>query len=169
MLSLQGTQRREESPMSAAPATERQVSYLTTLLNDRVFDTNKRDEALAKIRLGDLDKSTASSLIDSLLRAPKVRAAAPRVELSEGMYMHDGKVYRVKRSEAGHLYASELVGRKFQFARGMMRVIQPEDRMTLEQAKAYGVEYGICCVCGRLLTNEVSVAEGIGPICSGRL
>lgn len=154
----------------SAPASERQVSYLTSLLNDRVCDSDKRDEALAKIRLGDMDKTTASYFIDMLLRAPKVRAAAaPHVELAVGMYMHEGKVYRVKRSEAGHLYASELVGRKFQFARGMMRVLQPEDRMTLEQAKAYGVEYGVCCVCGRLLTNEVSVAEGIGPICSGRL
>ena len=153
----------------SAPASERQVSYLTSLLNDRVFDNDKRDEVLAKVRLGDMDKTTASYFIDLLLRAPKVRAEAPRVELSEGMYMREGKVYRVKRSEAGHLYASELIGRKFQFARGMMRVLQPEDRMTLEQAKAYGVEYGICCVCGRLLTNEVSVAEGIGPVCSGRL
>jgi len=153
------------------PASERQVSYLTALLNDRVCDTARRDETLAKIRLGDLDKTTASGMIDMLLRAPKVRAveAAPRVELEQGMYMREGKVYRVKRSEAGHLYASELVGTKFQFARGMMRVLTADDRLTLEQAKEYGVQYGVCCVCGRLLTNEVSVAEGIGPICSGRL
>lgn len=156
----------------SAPATERQVSYLTSLLDDRVFDTDKRNEALAKIRLGDMDKTTASSLIDSLLRAPKVRAAAaaaPRVELEEGgMYMHDGTVYHIRRSNAGHLYAVKLVGRKFEFVRGMMNVLTPEHQLTLEQAKAYGVQYGVCCVCGRTLTNEVSVAEGIGPICAGR-
>ena len=155
----------------SAPATERQVSYLTSLLNDRVFDTDKRDEALAKIRLGDMDKSSASTLIDALLRAPKVRAAAaaPRVDLQEGgMYMHDGTVYHIRRSNAGHLYAVKLVGRSFQFVRGMMNVLTPDHQLTLEQAKAYGVQYGVCCVCGRTLANEVSVAEGIGPICAGR-
>lgn len=28
---------------------------------------------------------------------------------------------------------------------------------------------GNCCVCGRILTNEESIEEGIGPICSGKL
>lgn len=152
-----------------APASDRQVNYLTSLLNERVFDTDKRDEALAKIRLGDMDKSTASYFIDLLLRAPKIRAAAPRVELEEGgMYMYEGTVYHIRRSNAGHLYAVKLVGRSFQFVRGMMNVLTPEHQLTLEQAKAYGVQYGVCCVCGRTLTNEVSVAEGIGPICAGR-
>lgn len=29
----------------------------------------------------------------------------------------------------------------------------------------YGKRFGVCCVCGRELTNEQSVADGIGPIC----
>jgi Family of unknown function (DUF6011) len=28
---------------------------------------------------------------------------------------------------------------------------------------------GNCCVCGRKLTNEASIEEGIGPICSGKM
>jgi hypothetical protein len=40
---------------------------------------------------------------------------------------------------------------------------------TLEQAKAYGRRTGRCMVCGRRLTHPASVAEGIGPVCSGRL
>lgn len=35
----------------------------------------------------------------------------------------------------------------------------------LSDAK-YGSLYGICCVCGRTLTDESSIAAGIGPICS---
>lgn len=35
-------------------------------------------------------------------------------------------------------------------------------------AKAYGLRTGSCCICGRELTDPVSVAQGIGPICAGR-
>lgn len=32
----------------------------------------------------------------------------------------------------------------------------------------YGKRFGVCCMCGRELTNEESVAAGIGPICQQR-
>lgn len=32
-------------------------------------------------------------------------------------------------------------------------------------AIAYGKKYGICCVCGRELTDPASIERGIGPIC----
>lgn len=42
-------------------------------------------------------------------------------------------------------------------------------KLTLEEAKEYGHAYGYCLICGRLLTAEQSVADGIGPICAGKL
>ncbi len=33
-------------------------------------------------------------------------------------------------------------------------------------AKAYGMESGRCCVCGRLLTVPESIEAGIGPVCA---
>ena len=89
--------------------------------------------------------------------------------LSDGMYLADGTVYKVKRSGAGHLYAMVLTEEGFQFERGAIRVLKFEHRMTLEQAKAYGQQTGTCCVCGRELTNETSINEGIGPVCGGRI
>jgi hypothetical protein len=35
-------------------------------------------------------------------------------------------------------------------------------------AEAYGIETGVCCICNAELTNKVSVARGIGPICAER-
>ena len=35
-------------------------------------------------------------------------------------------------------------------------------------AQAHGHDTGNCSACGRLLTNELSVEIGIGPICRGR-
>lgn len=36
----------------------------------------------------------------------------------------------------------------------------------VEFMELFGRATGVCCVCGRLLTNEGSVARGIGPICA---
>jgi hypothetical protein len=50
----------------------------------------------------------------------------------------------------------------------------PEHKATLNkvaadpaaEARAYGKETGTCCCCGRELTDPVSIANGIGPICA---
>lgn len=39
------------------------------------------------------------------------------------------------------------------------------ERMTLEEARQFGQLYGICCVCGAVLTDPKSIADGIGPDC----
>jgi hypothetical protein len=41
--------------------------------------------------------------------------------------------------------------------------------MTVEEAKAFGLLYGRCIVCGRTLTDEKSIADGIGPICAAKV
>ncbi len=48
------------------------------------------------------------------------------------------------------------------------RFVKAEQRMTLEQAKAFGAIYGVCCNCGATLTDETSIEAGIGPVCAGR-
>jgi hypothetical protein len=58
---------------------------------------------------------------------------------------------------------------KFEYVQGAIHRIRPEMRMSLDEAKAFGKVYGTCCVCGRTLTNETSIEEGIGPICGGRV
>ncbi len=42
------------------------------------------------------------------------------------------------------------------------------EKLQLDEAKLFGQLYGVCCACGRLLTDENSIAAGIGPICAGR-
>jgi hypothetical protein len=51
----------------------------------------------------------------------------------------------------------------------VMEALREFDTNPIEAAIRYGQETGECCVCGRTLTNKVSVLEGIGPVCSGRL
>ena len=69
------------------------------------------------------------------------------------------------------MYAKRLVVHgpgeaTFEFDGGAIRKITPEDRMSLEDAKAFGHVYGVCCNCGATLTDEKSIAAGIGPYCA---
>lgn len=41
-------------------------------------------------------------------------------------------------------------------------------RLSIEEAREFGALYGTCCICGRMLTNELSIALGIGPVCGRR-
>ncbi len=38
----------------------------------------------------------------------------------------------------------------------------------LENMIAYGRRTGMCCICGRELTNHTSIDAGIGPICADK-
>lgn len=156
------------------PATENQINYLRSLLASRVVASDVRSDLEARLADGTLDKARASSAIDSLRVAPK--AAAPKVELDEGVYRKDGVIFRVHRSrESGNLYAKRLEldllsndKPRFVYAKGAITALAPTHKMSREDAKAFGVETGICCVCGAFLTDDKSVAEGIGPVCAKR-
>jgi hypothetical protein len=107
----------------------------------------------------------------------------------DGIYQApSGDVWKVQHSRegTGRLYAKRLqideaaehgpdgtvvkpARGHFVYVRGGLRSIKPSWKMTLEAAKAFGKLYGMCCVCSAELTNEQSIEEGIGPVCSGRL
>lgn len=81
----------------------------------------------------------------------------------------DGTMYRVRPSrQSGRLYAMrfDVVSYEFTYAPGVIYKLTASDRMTLEEAMAWGVQTGVCCVCGAFLTDEKSVARGIGPVCA---
>lgn len=99
--------------------------------------------------------------------------AGPVVE--DGMYRTaDGTVYKVQEAKLTHgrLYAKRLDVEDgkgvFVYERGAITRLTPAMRMTLDEAREYGRLYGVCVRCGSPLTDEVSIAAGIGPICAGR-
>lgn len=149
------------------PATARQISFLNSLVSEREFSE--------VIEFATLTSKQASEFINRLLASPKrvaTPSTTPRPSVSElrvGMYRtEDGAIYRIHESrETGRLYAKhlDLIAMKFEYASGAIYRLTPADRMTLDEAKAFGVETGVCCVCGAFLTDERSVANGIGPVC----
>lgn len=99
--------------------------------------------------------------------SPAATQATPPAITAEGMYQIGQDIYRVQRSRrTGHLFAELLLASgSFQYAKGAVYNIKPEHRMTVDQAKAYGLKFGRCCVCGKTLTDPVSMGQGIGPVC----
>jgi hypothetical protein len=72
--------------------------------------------------------------------AAQLKAA---IATTDGMFKKGDTFYKLRFAKTGKLWAHE-------------------------DAKAFGALYGMCCNCGRLLTNEVSIYLGIGPVCGGR-
>lgn len=151
-------------------ATEKQAAYLASLWASK--DTTGM--SMPDGGWESLDSRSASNWIDALRDRPKKAAAG----LEAGMYRTaDGEIYRVQPSrETGRLYAKRMAwtgdpGEKarFEYAAGAVYRLTPSDRMTVDEAKAWGVETGVCCVCGAFLTDEKSVGAGIGPVCAGKV
>lgn len=149
--------------MRTFPASDKQVAFIEKLLAERVCES--------EVKLAELTSFDASLLIKQLLQAPHKSAPARPTQiaegLAEGLYQTDLGIYRVELSEQGRLYARHLnPAGGWTYERGAVYRLTPSQRMTLAEAREFGVKYGVCCVCGRLLSDSESVANGIGPICA---
>lgn len=147
---------------------------------------------------GPFAQKDVSKFIDMLKGCPKSHGtkeqancpAAPAVlkELEDGMYKTpDGNIYKVYHTVHGnnqqvakqlvvdnpeHMIDDEPIGKAkvhFEYmGKAPLKGISPADRLTVHDAIEFGKLYGTCAICGRTLTNELSIAIGIGPICGGR-
>lgn len=97
-----------------------------------------------------------------------MRKASIKIEFSPASAKgkNPGAIY-AKRGEA---YLGKIVAGKWLAARDCT----PENNAAVIEvcndpsraATTYGKAWGVCCVCSRTLTNEISIARGIGPICA---
>ena len=141
--------------MTTRYATAKQLQLITRL---------SAEKGLPKPELGGLTIEGASELITQLFATPRKDSVT-----SVGMYRNaQGVIFKVQLSSAGRFYAKQLnaSGRGFTYAQGAISTLSDSDKMTLEQAREFGVLTGNCCVCGRELTDPQSVAQGIGPVCA---
>lgn len=180
-------------------ATDKQISFLRSLQTSRTLPlalANDLELAL-DIEYAALSKRDASRFIEACLACPKApRAKAPTADVAEGWYSKDGEIAKVQKAVhgSGRLYAKLLVVERhftpfepnpympgyvapdtftgsWEYKPGLIGKIAREGwaKLTLEEAEKFGKLYGICGCCGRTLTNEESIAKGIGPICASRL
>lgn len=148
------------------------------------------NEWLEKTGRDTVSQDTFRTLLPKLQEAKRIETEKPKaepaqnisqvVEVEDGVYYVGGTIFKVKKTKAGRQWAHKLVvlgeaskgghvAAKFVYAGGVAKNgITPEAKLTYEKAQEFGALYGICCCCGRLLTNELSVYLGIGPVCGGR-
>lgn len=150
--------------------TARQLATYKDLIDQKcgVTETNERLAALEEFPPS---ITQMSRMIGELIARKDYAAVTAPIPTSEGVYQKDGKTYKVQRALAqgsGNLYAKVFDGgtKKFVYAPGMVRKLTEKDRMDREQAKAFGDLYGICCRCGRVLTDDDSIARGMGSKCA---
>lgn len=175
------------------PCTEKQVSYIASLVNGRVTDgiLPQIDQARGAVMARQFSRKAASDLINLLLSQPRASQARIDAGVTEGMYRMNDVIYKVQRAVhgSGNLYAKRLVVEEpdcggcqngdpcnppcewtteFVYAPGVVQTLRGEHKMTAEEAKEFGRLYGVCVRCGRTLTDEGSIALGIGPVCAGK-
>lgn len=160
------------------PATAKQLAFLQRIAAERHY--------ALPVAVAELSIPEASQLIDRILAIPRTAPVhATRPTLEPGMYLlPDGRVFKVQKAkDSDRIYAKRLQpigGRRltetddvvrfeFVYERGAIAQLQPEHRMSLAEAKAFGIRYGVCCWCGARLSDAKSVANGIGPICATRI
>lgn len=161
-------------------ATEKQVGFLISLVNERPGAKVYVDTQLAANKVehpSQLSRSEISNVIGVVRDMPKAqRSAAVDVELEAGMYLVGETIYKVYKAVhgSGKMCAKELVidgegSAHFEYRGLASRFVQSAaQRMTLEQAKEFGAIYGVCCQCGATLTDEKSIEAGIGPVCASK-
>lgn len=108
-----------------------------------------------------------------------IAAPVKRVD-RDGIYRaDDDTIYKVQQAVhgSGRLYAKRLnittdtdgtPHGTFVYAPGAIHTLRDDQRLTAEQAAAYGRLYGVCVACGATLTDETSIARGLGPVCARR-
>lgn len=115
----------------------------------------KRDDAIYKVQLSRTSK----------------RPYAKQVKLWEACENHvapdDRERYWMPCPNCGR--DDGAAGVSFDYAPEAIKRLALIHRMSLDEAKALGCLYGTCIVCGRTLSDEKSIAAGIGPVCAKRV
>lgn len=157
------------------PASDRQVDYIRVLVAQK-YTPEEQAKYVDFLDNAVISKSRASEIITHLKSLPKLQHTAPAPAadgVEVGLYKVDGVAYKVKRAVygSGFLYACPWDEEAQGFGEkeaGAIRKIRASHRMTAEEAGPYGLAMSACAHCGRDLTDEESIARGLGPICADK-
>jgi hypothetical protein len=89
----------------------------------------------------------------------------------EGVYRVGSRIFRVvvKAQGSGRAVAEEMINGKYVYAKGWVFRLKPAQRVTLEDAVAWGLAEVRCIRCATVLTKPESKAAGIGPTCRTKI
>lgn len=146
--------------------SERQSAACRSMI-DKVAARRAAERAAPAVDLGRVHAMFEAAMANGL-KAPRFYAAGLVLSLAKARSANAGAVY-VKR---GGEYLGKVQGRAFKpvcdptTAAGIAGLLAEIAQDPMEAAKRHGRSTGVCCCCGRTLTDPDSVAAGIGPICA---
>lgn len=154
-------------------ATEKQIAFVKKLSQDKEGGLELLTNVLKEQKVNaieELSKQSVSALINTLL----AKEDTPITVTEVGAYLYEGEIYSLRvgvESKKWQVWSYDENAKKYlrnDSLLPLLKKIQPSHRLTLEQAIKRSVQTGVCCHCGRTLTQLKSVAGGIGPICAKR-
>lgn len=186
----EGTEKPLGVPYTETPASEKQMSFIRSLLSERVL-TPKHEQYRDDTGLV-LNKNQASEWIGQLLELDKKefdRTGEPNLpDVPAGRYAITGEdgttdFYKVDRPDQGkwkgYVFAKLLVAsggfgddlseQRLSFPQTKSVLVRIEADGVEDAMKRYGRKLGVCGHCGRTLTDNESIELGIGPVCAGRM
>lgn len=155
-------------------ATEKQLTAISRLRASKQLDDAGR--AWLDTKVGpQMPRALASLTIQRLIALSNVTQSST-IQITDGMYLRDGLIYKVQMNRAKtRLYAKLLVPGEFgeatwdhDAAKGMVYRLTEADKMSKEQAIEFGQLYGVCVICGATLTLEESIERAMGPVCAAK-
>jgi Family of unknown function (DUF6011) len=158
-------------------ATEKQISFAQALILKKEGSLITLNALLQKnnvFTLEELNKADVSTLINELRQ--KADKKIPIQITDVGAYLLGETIYSIRKgneSKKWQVWSYSDEQKKYvhdepRKEREVLATVTDFNRLTLEQAIKYSAQTGICCHCGRTLTQLKSVAGGIGPICAKR-
>jgi hypothetical protein len=150
--------------------TERQVAAIHNCIRkdaERTHAIRKIEASAPSCSVTALETAFAKAK-DAGIKYPKLRFADFAFSPAGVRSRNPGAVY-VKSRHDGTYYGKVHEGR---FVRSYRECDEETEQAILKvcadphtAAIAYGKQFGVCCCCGRELTDPKSVAKGIGPVC----
>ena len=116
------------------------------------------------------EKQVTVATVSGGFGVPERKKIEIREDVSEGIWRNDDEqlieVALTRNGQlVGKLIDEETGKREYLGKRGLGGLTR---KLTLEEAQEWGRRTGVCCSCGRELTDPDSISRGLGPICARR-
>jgi hypothetical protein len=151
--------------------TEKQAVWAHDVAAKTVAKRGERDADKAA-KGGDVDVSKVTELLENARRkraTPRFLAGDLAISLAKATGKNPGAVY--VKSRGGEYFGKIVGGRYFATREAPADTLAKLLEITVDPmgvAVAHGRLTGECACCGRELSDPVSIAKGIGPICESK-
>ncbi len=165
-------------------ASEGQKRFIASL-NSQIQDERCR------ITQDDIDSITFAEVNDTLALLKRIIAgerednarnsgknvSSAKKSVTPGAYWHTDAnglklIARVQKTKNGKRMYAKIQYKpgsdRFDYEPGLIGKLNADNMLTVSEMQQFAQQYSQCADCGTKITNPMSIARGIGPVCSGK-